>query len=217
MQIAFKAETNKCIICERTCQRKYSAKIIWRGADHNMLRKVVRSMNLWASTDIRLTTSPTVDERLAAFVMTSACRPMMGRKKQLCSTPWLILSCEAYCISSRIKWAIWGRICKCAWYRHNQKTKIWEFCADLPVDGSYDSRAYIHAGDETVLKVTVEDESLQEGCEEHEKGQRVTPPVRSTLLFSEGDQHPVSMTKGNNSLSLNKQHWTNLKTAVVRQ
>ena len=42
-----------------------------------MLRKVVRSMNLCASTDIRLTTSPTVDERLAALVITSACRTMI--------------------------------------------------------------------------------------------------------------------------------------------
>lgn len=36
-----------------------------------MLRKVVRSMNLCASTDIRFTTSPTVDERLAALVITN--------------------------------------------------------------------------------------------------------------------------------------------------
>lgn len=61
--------------------------------------------------------------------------------------------------------------------------------AYLPVDGSYDGCAYIHASDETVLKVTVEDERLQEGREEHEEGQRVTPPIRSTLLFGERDQH----------------------------
>lgn len=63
--------------------------------------------------------------------------------------------------------------------------------AYLPVDSSYDSCAYIHAGDKTVLKVLVKDESLQEGCEEHEEGQRVTPPIRSTLLFCEQDQHPI--------------------------
>lgn len=73
--------------------------------------------------------------------------------------------------SSRIKW-----------HRYSQNA---EFCADLPVDGAYDSRAYIHASNEAVLKVTVEDESLQQGGEEHQEGQRVTPPVRSTLLFCE--------------------------------
>lgn len=62
-----------------------------------------------------------------------------------------------------------------------------EFCAYLPVDSSYDSCAYIHAGDKTVLKMAVEDESLQDGCEEHEEGQRVTPPVRCILLFGERD------------------------------
>lgn len=63
--------------------------------------------------------------------------------------------------------------------------KLRSFLAYLPVDSSYDSCAYIHAGDKTVLKVMVEDESLQEGCEEHEEGQRVTPPIRNTLLFCE--------------------------------
>lgn len=66
-----------------------------------------------------------------------------------------------------------------------------EFCGYLPVDSSYDSCAYIHASDKAVLKVTVEDESLQEGCEKHEEGQRVTPPIRNTLLFCERDQHPT--------------------------
>lgn len=56
-----------------TSQRKKRARMICSGADHSMFRKVVRSMNRWASTDIRLTTSPTVDERLASFVITSAC------------------------------------------------------------------------------------------------------------------------------------------------
>lgn len=41
----------------------------------------------------------------------------------------------------------------------------------LPVDSAYETCAYIHAGDKTVLKVLVEDESLQEGGEEHEEGQ----------------------------------------------
>lgn len=53
----------------------------------------------------------------------------------------------------------------------------------LPVDGSYNRRAYIHASDKTVLKVLMEDERLQKGCEEHEEGQRVTPPIRNALLF----------------------------------
>lgn len=53
-----------------TCQRKYKARNIWSGADHSMFRKVIRSMNRWASTDIKLTISPTVDERFAEFVMT---------------------------------------------------------------------------------------------------------------------------------------------------
>lgn len=44
-----------------------------------MLRNVVRSMNRWASTDMRFTISPTVDERLAAFVITSACGVRGGR------------------------------------------------------------------------------------------------------------------------------------------
>lgn len=63
--------------------------------------------------------------------------------------------------------------------------KLRSSLAYLPIDSPYDSCAYIHAGDKTVLKVMVEDESLQEGCEEHEEGQRVTPPIRNTLLFCE--------------------------------
>lgn len=51
-----------------------------------MLRKVVRSMNLCASTDIKLTTSPTVDERLAALVITNACRTMMGGRTTVVNT-----------------------------------------------------------------------------------------------------------------------------------
>jgi len=53
-----------------TCQRKYKARNIWSGADHIMFRKATRSMKRWASTDIKLTISPTVDERFAEFVMT---------------------------------------------------------------------------------------------------------------------------------------------------
>lgn len=38
-----------------------------------MLMYVVRSMNLWASTDMRLTISPTVEDFLAELVITRAC------------------------------------------------------------------------------------------------------------------------------------------------
>ena len=38
-----------------------------------MLMYVARSMNLWASTDMRLTISPTVEDFLAALVITRAC------------------------------------------------------------------------------------------------------------------------------------------------
>lgn len=44
-----------------------------RGADQIMLMYVARSMNLWASTDMRLTISPTVEDFLAALVITRAC------------------------------------------------------------------------------------------------------------------------------------------------
>lgn len=59
----------------------------------------------------------------------------------------------------------------------------------LPVDGSYESGPDVHPRYEAVLKVPVEDESLQDGCEEHEEGQCVTPPNRDVLLTGEGDQH----------------------------
>lgn len=39
-------------------------------------------MNLCASTDIRLTISPTVDERLAALVITSACKNKQTSKTE---------------------------------------------------------------------------------------------------------------------------------------
>lgn len=64
-----------------------------------------------------------------------------------------------------------------------QKSK--EFYVYLPIDSSNDSCAYIHPSDKTVLKVAMEDESLQNGCKKHEESQRVTPPVRSILLFGE--------------------------------
>lgn len=47
--------------------------MICSGADHSMFRNVVRSIKRWASTDIKLTISPTVEERFAAFVITSDC------------------------------------------------------------------------------------------------------------------------------------------------
>lgn len=55
----------------------------------------------------------------------------------------------------------------------------------LPVDSSNNSCAYIHPSDKTILKVAMEDESLQNGCKKHEESQRVAPPVRSILLFGE--------------------------------
>lgn len=55
----------------------------------------------------------------------------------------------------------------------------------LPIYSSNDGCAYIHPSDKTVLKVVMENESLQNGREKHEESQRVTPPVRSILLFGE--------------------------------
>lgn len=66
-----------------------------------------------------------------------------------------------------------------------EEQKRTEFYVYLPIDSSNDSCAYIHPSDKTVLKVAMEDESLQNGCKKHEESQRVTPPVRSILLFGE--------------------------------
>jgi len=78
--------------------------------------------------------------------------------------------------------------------------------AYLPVDSSDDGRAYIHAGDETVLELTVQDEGLQDGREEHEEGQRVTPPIGSALLLCERDQHPLRVMGG--AHRFRSQQWT---------
>lgn len=72
-------------LCSHTCKikqetidtmltrhSKYSASITWRGADQIMFIYVAKSMNLWASTDIRFTISPTVEVFRAEFVITSA-------------------------------------------------------------------------------------------------------------------------------------------------
>lgn len=64
-----------------------------------------------------------------------------------------------------------------------------EAVPNLPVNGSDDGCAHVHAGDEAVVEVAVQDEGLQHRCEEHEEGQRVAPPVGGALLFSEGYQH----------------------------
>lgn len=61
--------------------------------------------------------------------------------------------------------------------------------ADLPINGSNDGCAHVHAGDEAVVEVAVQDEGLQDCCKEHEEGQRVAPPVGGALLFSERYQH----------------------------
>lgn len=45
-----------------------------------MLMYVARSMNLWASTDMRLTISPTVEDFLAELVITKACRERRGEE-----------------------------------------------------------------------------------------------------------------------------------------
>lgn len=65
------------------------------------------------------------------------------------------------------------------------------FLSYLPVDCTNDGCAYIHASDEAVLKVPMQDERLQDGYKKHEESQRVAPPVRITFAFSEGDQHPA--------------------------
>lgn len=173
-----------------------------------MLRKVVRSMNLCASTDIRLTISPTVDERLAALVITSACRQWWEGRTTILNlfSPKHSVSPLVLNVLYEVSFGVRLSLCL---------TKIWAFCAYLPVDSSYESRAYIHAGDKAVLKVTVEDESLQEGCEEHEEGQRVAPPIRNSLLFCERDQHPMRVKKMNDGIRLIIQHWMYLKAAVL--
>lgn len=56
----------------RICQRKYIARMTCKGTDHSRLMKGDTSMKRWASTDMRLTISPTVDLRLAELVMTRA-------------------------------------------------------------------------------------------------------------------------------------------------
>lgn len=51
----------------RVCHKKNKATLIWKGPDQIMCKYVVRSINLWASTDIKFTISPTVDCFLAEF------------------------------------------------------------------------------------------------------------------------------------------------------
>lgn len=46
-------------------QRKYNAKMIWNGADHNIFTYVIKSTNRWASTAIKFTISPVVKSLLA--------------------------------------------------------------------------------------------------------------------------------------------------------
>lgn len=174
-----------------TCQRKYSASMIWRGADHNMLRKVVRSMNLCASTDIRFTTSPTVDERLAALVITSACSRIQWGKKQKHLQGFSVMHPlkEVYFFVNC--WEVSFYVLVGVIFKPTVRT--WP--AYLPVDGADDSCAYVHAGDKTVLEVMVKNESLQESCEEHEERQRVAPPIWNACLFGERNQHPGKGTQ----------------------
>lgn len=61
-------------------------------------------------------------------------------------------------------------------------------CVYLPVDSSYDGGAEPHPGNKAVLEVLVQDEGLEEGCEEHEECQGITPPGGSFLLLCEQDQ-----------------------------
>ena len=49
----------------RVTQRKYILMMIWTGPDQIILMYVIMSLNRWASTDMRLTISPTVDVFLA--------------------------------------------------------------------------------------------------------------------------------------------------------
>lgn len=51
-----------------------------------MLMYVARSMNLWASTDMRLTISPTVEDFLAEFVITRACGAKRKGETVKCGT-----------------------------------------------------------------------------------------------------------------------------------
>lgn len=62
----------------------------------------------------------------------------------------------------------------------------------LPVDGPYDSTPKPHACDKAVLKVLMQDERLQEGSAEHQKGQSVAPPRWNIWLFGEANQHPAN-------------------------
>ena len=58
--------------------RKYRHTIIWKGADHSMFKYVVNSINLWASTDIRFTISPTVDVFQAVLLNFNDCNNIIN-------------------------------------------------------------------------------------------------------------------------------------------
>lgn len=54
-------------------QRKMTAMMIWKGADHNRLMFTSSSMSCWASADMRLTISPVVYLRREELAKVNAC------------------------------------------------------------------------------------------------------------------------------------------------
>lgn len=58
----------------KICHKKKSDTQIWNGPDQIVWKYVIRSMKRCASTDIRLTISPTVDVFLAEFDITRVCK-----------------------------------------------------------------------------------------------------------------------------------------------
>lgn len=90
-----------------------------RGADQIMLMYVVRSMNLWASTDMRLTISPTVEDFLAELVITRACGTKeRGRVSVAEEEP-------ALCLQALVK--------EGGWLKSGKATALSSSPADLPV------------------------------------------------------------------------------------
>lgn len=123
-------------------------------------------MKRWASTDMRLTISPTVDSRFTELVMASACRGV-----------------------DRGGWARPKASCQLS------RPAPFLMPADLSVDDPDDACTEPQGRHKDAVVVLVQDQGLCHGAHEHEPGHQEAPPGGGVRVGDEPDQNAARERK----------------------
>ncbi|KAG8145849.1 hypothetical protein E2320_012316 [Naja naja] len=163
-----------------------------------MLMYVARSMKRWASTDIRLTISPTVDVFRAELVMTRALAgdSRQGGSPEHQGSPHAKHEPTSQLENLEARWEIRAGgpyIFNTANVNHDSGLGYVELCLSSPhlsVDGPNDGRLEPHPRHEADVEVLVQDQCLQAGCEEEEAGIEEAMPAGGALVVDKVNEQP---------------------------